>query len=105
MKILVIATVPPGTPMDELTPHLEGEERLSWQYYKDDVLREFYARDPEVDELGAIFVFEADTVEAVKTLVADYPLAKAGLIDFAFHPLPPFTNFELLFKSQEETNQ
>jgi hypothetical protein len=44
----------------------------------------------------AIFLECASTDEALKIL-ADLPLAKAGLIEFDAIPLGPFANWELLF--------
>jgi hypothetical protein len=42
-------------------------------------------------------IAEADSVEAARKALGEFPLAKAGLIDWDVIPLGPFRNWELLF--------
>jgi hypothetical protein len=61
--------------------------------YKDGVIRDIYFRQ---DRPGVAIIAEAESVEAAKAVLADFPLAKAGLIGWEVIPLGPF-HWEPLF--------
>lgn len=94
MKILALDRPLPGATMDKYVPHLKDEVRHTWTAYKQDVVRDIYFRQ---DRPGVAILLECASADEAKAVVADFPLVKAGLIEFEVIPLGPFTNWELLF--------
>ncbi|PYE30553.1 hypothetical protein C8J37_11731 [Rhizobium sp. PP-WC-1G-195] len=94
MKLLCLDIPQPGASLETYQPHMLDEARHSWKMYKDGVIRDIYFRQ---DRPGVAIIAEAESVEAAKSSLADFPLAKAGLIDWQVIPLGPFTNWEALF--------
>lgn len=62
--------------------------------YKGDIIRDIYFRQ---DRPGVAIIAEAESVEVAKAALAEFPLAKAGLIDWEVIPLGPFANWQALF--------
>ena len=58
------------------------------------VSRENYAR---ADALGVVIVFECDSVEEAKRYVDDFPLSKAGFLDWFYIPVGAPLPLEFLF--------
>ena len=50
-------------------------------------MREIYSRQ---DGRGAILVLEADSEEAANAILAELPLAKAGMLDFDVYPVKAY---------------
>ncbi|MDO5614071.1 MAG: YciI family protein [Paracoccus sp. (in: a-proteobacteria)] len=96
MRFVAISNPVNGAGMDEFGPLLDAEVRYAWQGYKDGAFRDIYFRQ---DVLGVVIMVEADSLDAAKSAVAGFPLAKAGLITFDVIPVGPFTNWEMLFAS------
>jgi hypothetical protein len=94
MKFLCLDIPQPGASMEKYMPHMQDEARHGWQLYKSGIVRDIYFRQ---DRPGVAILAEADSVEAAKKALGEFPLAKAGLIDWDVIPLGPFTNWELLF--------
>lgn len=94
MKFLCLDIPQPGATMEKYMPHMLSEARHAWQLYKGGLVRDMYFRQ---DRPGVAVIAEADSVEEAKKALAEFPLAKAGLIDWEVIPLGPFTNWELLF--------
>lgn len=94
MKLLCLDVPKPGASLEKYQPLLLNEVRHGWHLYKSGVVRDIYFRQ---DRPGVAIIAEADSVEAAKKALAEFPLAKAGLIDWDVIPLGPFTNWELLF--------
>jgi hypothetical protein len=94
MKLLCLDIPQPGATMEKYAPHMTDEVRHSWQMYKDGIIRDIYFRQ---DRPGVAIIAEADSVEAAKAALAEFPLAKAGLIGWEVIPLGPFLNWETLF--------
>ncbi len=65
-------------------------------------MRENYAR---ADELGVVIVFELDSVEAAQRYTDDFPLTKAGLIEWFFIPVQAPLPIEVLFDPKVDTNE
>jgi hypothetical protein len=65
-----------------------------WRLWKAGIVRENYAR---ADEPGVVIVFELDSVEEAKRYTDDFPLTKAGYLEWSFvpltAPLPPESLF------------
>jgi hypothetical protein len=94
MKILALDRPLPDATMEKYGPHLHDEVRHTWAAYKQGVVRDIYFRQ---DRPGVAIFLECASVDEAKTVLADLPLVKAGLIDFEVIPLGAFVNWELLF--------
>ncbi|MYM91763.1 superoxide dismutase [Rugamonas sp. FT82W] len=94
MKLLCLDIPQPGATPDQYQPHLLAEARHGWQLYKNGIVRDIYFRQ---DRPGVAIIAEAESVEAAHKALAEFPLAKAGLIDWQVIPLGPFLNWEMLF--------
>lgn len=89
MKIIAYDRFKPGVTLDTVQPYLRDEVSNVWRLWKAGIVRENYAR---ADEPGVVIVFECDSVATARRYVADFPLSKAGLLDWEFiaveAPLP-----------------
>jgi muconolactone delta-isomerase len=62
-----------------------GDEAAhAWKLWKEGILRENYAR---MDVTGVVIVFEAGDAGAVRALLAEFPMTKAGFIEWDVIPL------------------
>jgi hypothetical protein len=93
MKLLCLDVPQPGATLEKYQPHMTDEVRHTWQMYKGGIIRDIYFRQ---DRPGVAIIAEAESVEAAKKALAEFPLAKAGLIDWEVIPLGPF-HWEALF--------
>lgn len=87
MKILVIATRNPDQPAEAFAPLLGPEARTAMALVAENFIREIYSR---ADGNGAVIICEADDEATVADRLGELPLAKAGLLSFAIHPLLPY---------------
>lgn len=94
MKLLCLDVPRPGATMEKYQPHLLAEVRHGWKLYKSGLVRDIYFRQ---DRPGVAIIAEAASVEAAKAALQEFPLAKAGLIDWEVIALGPFANWEMLF--------
>jgi hypothetical protein len=94
MKILCLDRPLPGATMEKYQPHLRDEVRHTWESYKNGTVRDMYFRQ---DRPGVAIFLECESTADAERILSDFPLAKAGLIDFDVIPLGPFTNWEMLF--------
>ena len=94
MKMLCLDIPQPGATMEQYAPHMQNEARHGWELYKGGFIRDIYFRQ---DRQGVAIIAEADSVDAAKAQLMEFPLAKAGLIGWEVIPLGPFTNWEQLF--------
>jgi hypothetical protein len=89
MKIIAFDQFKPGVTLETVQPYLRDEVSNVWRLWKAGIVRENYARS---DEPGVVIVFECETVEAARRYVDDFPLSKAGLLEWSFiaveAPLP-----------------
>jgi len=95
MRILCLDVPNPGYTIDDYMPHMNAETLFGWELYKNGTIRDLYFRQ---DRLGVALFTEFDSVEECKKVLAEFPLAKAGLIGWDVIPLGPFTSWEMLFK-------
>jgi hypothetical protein len=96
MKIIAYDNFKPGVTLDDLRPYLRDEVSNVWRLWKAGIVRENYAR---ADVGGVVIVFECANLEEVKLLVADFPLTKAGLIEWQYIGLDAPLPLEFLFDS------
>ena len=94
MKLLCLDVPQPDASLEKYQPHMLDEVRHGWQLYKNGIVRDIYFRQ---DRPGVAIIAECASVEAAKQALREFPLAKAGLIDWEVIPLGPFTNWEALF--------
>ena len=87
MKIFVVATRKSDASADDIQRLLGPESDHVLGLIKDDVMREVYSR---ADGKGAICVLECDSLEEAKNIIAELPLAKAGLLSADFYGAAPY---------------
>jgi hypothetical protein len=96
MKLLCLDVPQPGASLEKYQPHMQEEARHAWHLYKGGIVREIYFRQ---DRPGVAIIVECESVDDARTALREFPLAKAGLIDWDVIPLGPFLNWESLFAS------
>ncbi len=84
MRVIAYDRFKPGITMQTIQPLLAEEVANVWRLWKAGVVRENYAR---ADEPGVIIVFEVDSVAAAQAYVADFPMSKAGYLEWFYLPL------------------
>jgi len=84
VKIIAYDRFKPGVTMQTIQPLLQREVANVWRLWKAGIVRENYAR---ADEPGVIIVFELDSVDEAKRYVADFPMTKAGYLEWFYVPL------------------
>jgi hypothetical protein len=94
MKLLCLDIPMPGASLESYQPHLLDEVRHGWRLYKSGIVRDMYFRQ---DRPGVAIIAECDSVEAARLALREFPLAKAGFIDWDVIPLGPFVSWEMLF--------
>jgi hypothetical protein len=94
MKIIAIDRFKPGVTLDDLTPYLRDEVSNVWRLWKAGIVRENYAR---ADVGGVVIVFELPSVEEAQRYLDDFPLSKAGLIEWETIALDAPLPLEYLF--------
>ena len=80
MRILCLDIPAPGATLEHYAPHLTAEALHAWGLYKSGFIR--------------------DTVEEANNVMAEFPLAKAGLLTFECIPLGSFISWENLFSAE-----
>jgi hypothetical protein len=84
MRVIAFDRFKPGVTMDTIQPYLKEEVANVWRLWKAGIVRENYAR---ADEPGVIIVFEVESVDDARRYVADFPLSKAGYLEWQYLPL------------------
>jgi len=84
MRVIAFDRFKPGVTMETIQPLLAEEVANVWRLWKSGVVGENYAR---ADEPGVIIVFEVDSVAAAAALVAEFPMTKAGYLEWFYVPL------------------
>lgn len=101
MRILAFDRFKPGVTMQDINPYLPEEVSNVWRLWKAGIVRENYAR---ADQPGVVIVFELPSAEAAKTYTDDFPLSKAGMLEWEFIPLQIPLPIEALFRSEIDVN-
>jgi hypothetical protein len=94
MKIIAYDNFKPGVSLDDLKPYLRDEVSNVWRLWKAGIVRENYAR---ADVGGVAIVFECPTLADAKRHISEFPLTKAGLIEWQFIALDAPLPLEFLF--------
>jgi len=88
--------------MEQVTPYLPQEVANVWRLWKAGVVRENYAR---ADEPGVVIIFEVPDTATARRYTDDFPLSKAGLLEWSFIALQVPLPIEVLFGSDVDLNQ
>ena len=94
MRVLALEIENTDVSADDFKPLLVDEAKKVWEFYQEDVIREIYFR---ADRTMAVLVLECHDLEEAKQKISELPLVVAGLIDFEFIPLIPYSGFARLF--------
>jgi hypothetical protein len=87
--------------MDQITPYLNQEVSNVWRLWKAGLVRENYAR---ADEPGVVIIFEVPDVATARRYTDDFPLSKAGLLEWSFIALEVPLPIETLFRQDVDLN-
>jgi hypothetical protein len=101
MRIIAYDRFRPGVTMERVTPYLTEEVSNVWRLWKAGIVRENYAR---ADEPGVVIIFEVPDVETAKAYTDDFPLSKAGLLEWSFIALQIPLPIETLFREGVDLN-
>jgi hypothetical protein len=102
MRIIAFDKFRPGVTMEKVTPYLPQEVSNVWRLWKAGVVRENYAR---ADEPGVVIIFEVPDVATARRYTEDFPLSKAGLLEWSFIALQAPLPIETLFRDDVDLNQ
>lgn len=80
MRILCLDIPAPGASLEKYAPHLNAEALHAWGLYKSGFIRDIYFRQ---DRPGVAIFLECDSVDEAMNVMAEFPLAKAGLLMLA----------------------
>ena len=79
MKIVAYDRFKHGVTMQTITPYVKEGVANVWRLWKAGIVRENYAR---AEIPGVVIVFERASVDEVRRYVDDFPLSKAGLLEW-----------------------
>jgi hypothetical protein len=102
MRIIAFDKFRPGVTMEKITPYLPQEVSNVWRLWKAGIVRENYAR---ADEPGVVIIFEVPDVATARRYTDDFPLSKAGLLEWSFIALQVPLPIETLFRNDVDLNQ
>lgn len=102
MKIIAIDRFKPGVTLETVTPYLKEEVSNVWRLWKAGIVRENYARS---DQPGVVIVFECDSVKTAQRYIDDFPLSKAGLLEWQVVGLDAPLPLEFLFDSSVDIQE
>lgn len=102
MRIIAYDRFKPGVTMENVTPYLPEEVSNVWRLWKAGIVRENYAR---ADEPGVVIIFELPGVADAKAYTDDFPLSKAGLLEWYFIALQVPLPIETLFRDNVDLNE
>jgi hypothetical protein len=102
MRIIAFDKFRPGVTMEKITPYLAQEVSNVWRLWKAGVVRENYAR---ADEPGVVIIFEVPDVATARRYTDDFPLSRAGLLEWSFIALQVPLPIETLFRDDVDLNQ
>jgi hypothetical protein len=101
MRIIAYDKFRPGVTMEKITPYLPEEVSNVWRLWKAGIVRENYAR---ADEPGVVIIFEVPDLATARRYTDDFPLSKAGLLEWSFIALQIPLPIETLFREGVDLN-
>ena len=84
VKVIAYDRFKPGVTMETIRPLLPQEVAHAWRLWKQGIVRENYSR---VDESGVVLVLEVENGAAAERLLADFPLSRAGYLEWVCIPV------------------
>ena len=96
MQILALSRRNAGVTDAQLAPLAEAEAAAAHALYAAGRFRSMHMLP---DRPGAMVVLEAADVAEARAVMAELPMVKAGLIDFDYSRMLPYTAFRTLFRS------
>jgi hypothetical protein len=96
MQILALSRRMPGASDAQIAPLAEAEAAAAFALYASGVFRSMHML-PE--RPGAMVVLECESIEAARAAMSALPMVKAGLIDFDYSRMLPYSGFKVLFKN------
>lgn len=97
MKVITYDRFKPGVTMQQIKPLLPEETAHAWRLWKKGIIRENYAM---ADQPGVVIVFEvADAAEA-KGYLDDFPMTKAGFLEWFILPVIAPLPLEAMFNHE-----
>jgi hypothetical protein len=102
MKVISYDRFKPGVTMETITPLLPQEVANVWRLWKAGIVRENYAR---ADEPGVVIVFEVESVAEARRYVEDFPLTKAGYLEWFYIPVQAPLPIESLFDTSVDVDE
>ena len=102
MRIIAFDKFRAGVTMEQITPYLPQEVSNVWRLWKAGIVRENYAR---ADEPGVVIIFEVPDVATARRYTEDFPLSKAGLLEWSFIALQVPLPIETLFRQDVDLNE
>ncbi|ELQ6214874.1 superoxide dismutase [Cronobacter dublinensis] len=97
MRVLCLDIPAPGATLENYAPYLTSEALHAWGLYKSGFIRDIYFRQ---DRPGVAIFLECDSIDEAADVMAEFPLAKAGLLKFECIPVGAFMNWEMLFSPE-----
>jgi hypothetical protein len=101
MRVIAYDRFKPGVTMEQITPYLPEEVSNVWRLWKAGIVQENYAR---ADEPGVVIYFEVPDVASARKYTDDFPLSKAGLLEWMFIALQVPLPIETLFREGVDVN-
>jgi hypothetical protein len=101
MKVIAYDRFLPGVTLEQVTPFLTEEVSNVWRLWKAGIVRENYAR---ADEPGVVIIFEVPDIQTARAYTEDFPLSKAGLLEWSFIALQIPLPIETLFRGGLDLN-
>lgn len=94
VKVFAFSSLRPGVSVADIEPHMLAEARSAWSLYKAGIIRENYLR---TDAPGEAFMLECVDIPEAQALLNEFPLVKAGLVEFEYMSVGPFYLYEVAF--------
>jgi hypothetical protein len=97
MKVIAYDRFRPGVTMETIRPLLQQEVAHAWRLWKQGLVRENYSR---VDQPGVVLVFEVENKAAAEKLLADFPMSRAGYLEWICIPVTVPFPLEAVFNEE-----
>jgi hypothetical protein len=97
VKVIAFDRFKPGVTMQTVSPLLPEEVAHAWRLWKRGLVRENYSR---VDQPGVVLVFEVENAEAARKLLEEFPMSRAGYLEWTLIPVTVPFPLEAIFDEQ-----
>jgi len=101
MRVIAFDRFREGVTLDTIQPFLQEEVSNVWRLWKAGIVRENYAR---ADEPGVVIIFEVPDVATARAYTDDFPLSKAGMLEWMFIAIQIPLPIETLFREGVDLN-